>query len=491
MAGRTLTPWEQRELRLARLAQLEEAELADSKASSPATVEAAPDHATRAGAALDVPPAELIPEPQPEPELSREPEPEPDTLVEHGPRPRVFACSDIHVDYRENWRWVEQLSDRNFQDDALIVAGDVTDDLGKLRNTLRVLQSKFAHVFYVPGNHDLWIRAGLKSWKVAPLAPLSQTPAPPADSIAKLEQIFALCAELGVYTSPRRLRGVWIVPLLAWYHAGFDTEPDITGWAGIPPIEDALMDYQLVKFPAGMSARNGDETAAVYFDELNERLARDALRAAGADAAGSNGGTWQKLCSCIAEGRQQRGEGVISFSHFLPRIELMPEKRFLYLPTLSKAVGSGYLKKRVEQLEPDLHVFGHTHFGWDSTIDGVRYVQTSLCYPQERQQRARSISIGPNGGIAMGPVCVWSQEFGGDKADMAGSALLPLQRNAHWSAYYRQNLRTPENTTELSPWVANRYKRVGPKVRCSSCGGTGSYKGRGSCRACDSTGSIG
>lgn len=69
--------------------------------------------------------------------------------------------------------------------------------------------------------------------------------------------------------------------------------------------------------------------------------------------------------------------------------------------------------------------------------------------------------------------------------------VMPLQRNAHWSAYYRQNERTPEKTTELSPWVASRYKRVGPKITCSSCGGTGSYKGRGLCRACDSTGKIG
>ena len=484
MADSTLTPWQERELRLARLAQLEE---------KPQLAEPSTELLTAT--------PRTEPEPEPEPEL----EPEPEVVsraddegnmgeVEHGPQPRVFACSDLHVDYRENWRWVEQLCDRSYQDDALIIAGDVTDDLEKLRNTLRVLQSKFAHVFYVPGNHDLWLRTGLKSWKVAPLSPLSPPPPPPDDSLAKLDQILALCADLGVHTSPRRLRGVWIVPLLAWYHASFDSEPDITGWAGIPPIEDALMDYQLVKFPAGLSARDGDETAAAYFDELNERLANDALLAAGGgvdETTGASGGAWQRLCAAIAKGREEHHEGVISFSHFLPRIELNPEKRFLYLPTLSKAVGSDYLKRRVAQLRPDLHVFGHTHFGWDSTIDDVRYVQIPLCYPQEREQRARSISIGPNGGIAMGPVCVWSAEFAHETADSPAAALLPLQRNAHWSAYYRQNPRTPENTAELSPWVATRYKRVGPKVACSSCGGTGSYKGRGSCRGCDSTGAIG
>jgi hypothetical protein len=146
-------------------------------------------------------------------------------------------------------------------------------------------------VFYVPGNHDLWIRGGMKKWKVAPLAPLSPGQVPPEHSLAKLEQILSVCAELGVHTSPRRLRGVWVVPLLAWYHAGFDSEPDISGWEGIPPIEDALMDYQLVKFPSGISARGGDTTAAAHFDALNERLALDALASLSETAGGGGGGT--------------------------------------------------------------------------------------------------------------------------------------------------------------------------------------------------------
>ena len=34
------------------------------------------------------------------------------------------------------------------------------------------------------------------------------------------------------------------------------------------------------------------------------------------------------------------GRLVVSFSHFLPRIELLPEKRFLFLPTLPKVIGA-------------------------------------------------------------------------------------------------------------------------------------------------------
>ena len=40
---------------------------------------------------------------------------------------RVFAISDLHVDYKENRRWVQRLSNCDFTDDVVIVAGDITD----------------------------------------------------------------------------------------------------------------------------------------------------------------------------------------------------------------------------------------------------------------------------------------------------------------------------------------------------------------------------
>lgn len=52
------------------------------------------------------------------------------------------------------------------------------------------------------------------------------------------------------------------------------------------------------------------------------------------------------------------GASLITFSHFLPRIELIPEKRYLLPPTLAKAVGSVPLRNRVDALQPECHVFG-------------------------------------------------------------------------------------------------------------------------------------
>merc|ERR1711981_1146633 len=74
---------------------------------------------------------------------------------------------------------------------------------------------------------------------------------------------------------------------------------------------------------------------------------------------------------------------IVSFSHFVPLIELTPEKRFLFLPTLNQAVGSIFLGERVSALGSAVHVFGHTHFGWDHRIGGTRYIQAAMGYPSE------------------------------------------------------------------------------------------------------------
>ena len=80
---------------------------------------------------------------------------------------------------------------------------------------------------------------------------------------------------------------------------------------------------------------------------------------------------------------------VISFSHFLPRNELIPEKSKLFYKALPKAVGSDYLRRRIEDIKPDIHIFGHTHFSWDCYLDSVRYVQWPLAYPKEQERRRK------------------------------------------------------------------------------------------------------
>ena len=70
---------------------------------------------------------------------------------------RVFALSDIHIDYSENAKWIENLSVAEYQDDVLILAGDVTDIQKLLDWGLNIFTKRFKKVLFVPGNHELWV----------------------------------------------------------------------------------------------------------------------------------------------------------------------------------------------------------------------------------------------------------------------------------------------------------------------------------------------
>ena len=117
---------------------------------------------------------------------------------------RVFATSDIHVDYDANKQWLFDLSNVDYQDDILLVAGDLTDDLALLEQCLVQLTKKFRQVFFVPGNHELWVRKDTLPC-----------------SFAKFDRVLALCGQCGVATQPINYGELSIVPLFSWYDFSF------------------------------------------------------------------------------------------------------------------------------------------------------------------------------------------------------------------------------------------------------------------------------
>ncbi|CAK0813667.1 unnamed protein product, partial [Prorocentrum cordatum] len=197
------------------------------------------------------------------------------------------------------------------------------------------------------------------------------------DSVAKLGAIEQLCEELGVRTRPGLVGEVAIVPLLSWYHAGFDADPDVVD-DSLAPVEQVMMDFHLCKWPEGLTPLGGSDSIARFMDGLN---------------SGLPGRLWT-----LGLGRPTAA--TVSFSHFLPRAELLPEKRTLFYPHLSKAVGSLPLRDRVRALRPDLHVFGHTHYAWAAEVEGTRFLQACLAYPREREERPFSVKCGDGGGQA-------------------------------------------------------------------------------------------
>eukprot|EP00658_Telonema_sp_P-2_P014365 TRINITY_DN15466_c0_g1_i2.p1 TRINITY_DN15466_c0_g1~~TRINITY_DN15466_c0_g1_i2.p1 ORF type:complete len:277 (+),score=33.27 TRINITY_DN15466_c0_g1_i2:393-1223(+) len=246
-----------------------------------------------------------------------------------------------------------------------------------------------------------------------------------------------MCAEERVHTRPTVIGvgvegagGVLVVPLLSWHHQSFDTEPDITNWEGIPRCEDSMMDYHRCAWPDGMDPSTEQVAAAI--DNLNS-----------------------PPDEVLALREPENSDlALVSFSHFVPRIELVPEKRFLFLPTLNKAVGSRFLGERVDRLGSNLHVFGHTHFGWDQTIGKTRFVQAALGYPSEWVQRPASMKVGE---LPESPMLIWDSETG-----------FAPESQGRWSDYYLQHERTPEVTNALAPWVAPMYCRLEGGEVCES-----------------------
>lgn len=245
---------------------------------------------------------------------------------------RVFALSDVHADYDANLRWLADLSTQDFQDDVLILAGDVSDSLEILETTFRELAKRFGTVTYVPGNHDLWVRGESAG-----------------NSLDKFEAVQALAAECGIETTPVHLGALSIVPLLSWYDFSFgEPSRELTArWA----------DFRACRWPESFDA----SAVTSWFLERNE----DAL--------------------------DTENETVISFSHFLPRIDVMPshippERRMLY-PVL----GSTRIEDQIRVLQPDIHVYGHSHVNRRVTLDGIDYVNNALGYPQETRIAAREL----------------------------------------------------------------------------------------------------
>ncbi|KAL2533004.1 Metallophos domain-containing protein [Abeliophyllum distichum] len=317
---------------------------------------------------------------------------------------RVFVVSDLHTDYFENMMWVRYLSSNRYKKDVLIVAGDVAETCGNFVLTMSLLRESFRHVFFVPGNHDLWLRREKHNY---------------FSSLDKLDKLLYACERLGVETKPSIVDGLGIIPLYSWYHESFDEERDITG-IRIPSLEMACKDFHVCRWPDGL--KNG-ETLALYFDCMNDK-------------------NWNTVKDI-----QRRCSHIVSFSHFLPRLELCPEKRMLFYPNLPKIIGSKFLETRIRSIHGDAgkqstcHVFGHTHFCWDTILDGIRYVQAPLAYPKERKRRM-------NGGEDWLPFCIYADGRFAEK-------LSPC----YWSDYYAVNPRTP-NCTQLAPWVARFYAKT-------------------------------
>jgi predicted phosphodiesterase len=238
---------------------------------------------------------------------------------------RIYALSDIHVDYEANARWVNSLSTSEHLDDVLILAGDVSDSLKKLDWCLNAFVRRFFKVLFVPGNHDLWVIRDERR----------------INSLEKFQRVRAIVEQCGASIDVFCKDNISIVPLLGWYDYSFGAPGE--------ELERIWMDYNACRWPAGWDPC--DITA--YFLNMN----------------------------CCA--RPPAGNMTISFSHFLPRIDLMPWYIPLNRRILYPVLGTTLLETQVRELGSAIHIYGHSHVNRNVNVDGTVYINNAFGYPHE------------------------------------------------------------------------------------------------------------
>ncbi|MCG7904794.1 MAG: metallophosphoesterase family protein [Candidatus Thiodiazotropha lotti] len=244
---------------------------------------------------------------------------------------RIFTVSDIHIDFAVNEQWIANLSDSDYLDDCLILAGDISDSEALIARCFDQLMRKFKAVFYVPGNHDIWVRKDSL-----------------ADSIEKFFKLLELAQQHQVITEPKRLNGTSIVPLFSWYDLSFGTMSDT--------LLGKWMDFSHCKWPESLET---PEAQNRFF------LGKNKLQLA------------------------HSSERVITFSHFLPRIDVMPDFIPHRFRDIYPVLGSPQLDQQVRALDSDIHIYGHSHVNRSVKIKGVRYINNAFGYPSETRIAAK------------------------------------------------------------------------------------------------------
>ena len=270
---------------------------------------------------------------------------------------RILALSDLHVDVPENREWIMKLSKADYREDVIIVAGDVSDQIDRLTWTFETLLSRFAGVFYVPGNHELWVKS-------------HQT----GDSLQKFFEILNLCQNYGVQISPAHLfsddemASVWIVPVFTWYQQPEDGDQGLyipNRHGGEDKTEYMWRDNVLVRWP---ESQDLPITAAEFFlDYTSDRS------------------------------EESYSGNVITFSHFLPNKTVMfpteeekiwreeqgyvnPHPEFNF----SRVAGFEPIDQWIRQRGSNVHIYGHQHRNRTIELNGLTYVSHCLGYPRER-----------------------------------------------------------------------------------------------------------
>ncbi len=256
---------------------------------------------------------------------------------------KLWAISDLHIGYEDNRRAVHAIPAH--PDDWLIIAGDTGESPTHLDFVLRTLAPRFAQLIWTPGNHDLWTPT---TW------------APAQRGLAHYERLVAMCRKYGVLT-PEDPYARWpgdgperaIVPALVLFDYSFRP-------AEVPR-------ERAVEWAAESGVRSADEALLAP----DPHLTREAWCHARVQA------TETRLASLPPDIR------IILANHFPHRRDHAVLPR---IPRFSIWCGTTQTEDWHRRFNIEAVIYGHLHLRAARELDGVRFDEVSLGYPQQWDQ---------------------------------------------------------------------------------------------------------
>lgn len=261
---------------------------------------------------------------------------------------KLHAISDLHVGFEPNRQLWQALPAQ--PGDWLILGGDLGETFAHLRFVLEIATARFARVFWVPGNHELWTLPGA--------ARDSATEGLRGE--ARYHRFVELCRGYGVVT-PEDPYVAWpgdggprvIVPLFLLYDYSF--RPDDV------PADQAL-DW------ARASEIECADEVVLHPDPYPSRAAWCHARCAAART---------RLDAIPPDHR------TILVNHFPLRRDLAVLPR---IPRFSIWCGTRLTESWHVEYRADVVVSGHLHIRSTRWRDGVRFEEVSLGYPRQRPE---------------------------------------------------------------------------------------------------------
>jgi Icc-related predicted phosphoesterase len=252
---------------------------------------------------------------------------------------KLWAISDLHLGVESNRQGLRALPAHPA--DWLILAGDICESTELLIEAFTLCTQKFAKVFWVPGNHELWLIDPRRNFMTSPM---------------KYRELVQAARNLGVVTPEDPwlvfpATGDVIVPLFTLYDYSFRpahvARERVIEWAA--EIDNVCTDEVAIK-PGEMNTI--DEWNAQLCDQAEARFERDLAPQA----------------------------RTILVSHFPLREDLV---RIPRVPRFTPWCGTRRTHDWHARYRAVVAVSGHLHVRRTDWRDGTRFEEVSLGYPRQ------------------------------------------------------------------------------------------------------------